>query len=99
MRPKEELIAITTEKIVAEQLSLVYGVKPVHIRKIPEHGRVFNCTIYLLKKKMLRRDDFVLYTAGVYTNKEHVSNLIETHKIMDMLNYAKKLKSHGNYGY
>jgi hypothetical protein len=41
-------------------------------------------------KRLLERDDYVLFTAGVRTETPHESNLIEIHKVADLLKVVDK---------
>jgi hypothetical protein len=41
-------------------------------------------------KRLLERDDYVLFTAGVRTETPHTSNLIEIHKVSDLLKFVNK---------
>lgn len=89
-RLKQPIIAVTDNQIVKRQLELVYGVQPVYIR-YREAGDIIRNTAEILKQKgLVDEKDYVLFTAGVRTRQAHESNLIEIHRISDLLMVPKK---------
>lgn len=88
-RLKQPIIAVTDNPMVKRQLELVYGVKPVYIR-YREAGDIIRNTAEILKQKgLVEEKDYVLFTAGVRTRQVHESNLIELHRISDLLMIPK----------
>ncbi len=84
-RLKQQIIAVTDNHMVKRQLELVHGVKPVYI-KYREAGDIIRNTAEILKNERHIEDkDYVLFTAGVRTGQIHESNLIEIHRISDLL--------------
>lgn len=89
-RLKQPIIAVTDDRMVKRQLELVYGVKPVHIPYHEAADIILNACQVLEDRGLLEGDDYVLFTAGVRTVEPHQSNLIEIHKVADLLKVAKK---------
>ncbi|MFB0563559.1 MAG: pyruvate kinase [Candidatus Lokiarchaeia archaeon] len=89
-RIKQPIIAVTDNEMVKRQLELVYGVKPVYIRYREATDIILNVCVLLEEKKLIEDKDFVLFTAGVRTEKAHESNLIEIHRISDLLRVTKR---------
>ncbi|MFH1403488.1 MAG: pyruvate kinase [Candidatus Altiarchaeota archaeon] len=83
-----DLIAITEDRRVRRKLELVYGVKPVYHNYFPEKNRIKAVAEYCLDRKMVGKDDIVLFTAGVYTQTPS-TNMVELHKISEILKYHK----------
>ncbi len=87
-RLKQPIIAVTENEMVKRQLEIVYGVEPVYL-KYREAPDIIRYTAQILKEKALIKDeDYVLFTAGIRTRQPHESNLIEIHRIADLLSGA-----------
>ena len=86
-RIHKDVIALTDGEKVAKKLNLVYGVKPVVYDNMPARERVKNSAIYLQKKGLLKPEDTVLFTAGVYTEREHATNVIQIHMMKEFTEY------------
>lgn len=80
------IIAITPDEKVRRQLELVFGVCPVHIDYRKEEDRTLYVTRKLRSLEMIRDKDIVLFTAASRTAKRHASNVIEIHKVEELLN-------------
>jgi pyruvate kinase len=89
-RLKQPIIAVTDNEMVKRQLELVYGVHPVYIRYREAGDIIRNAAEILKEKELIKEKDFVLFTAGVRTGQTHESNLIEIHRISDLLSDSKK---------
>ncbi len=89
-RLKQPIIAVTDNKMVKRQLELVYGVKPVYIRYREATDIIRNTAEILRNEKLIEDKENVLFTAGVRTGQKHESNLIEIHRISDLLGASKK---------
>lgn len=92
-RMREEVLAVTTNKVTYRQLKLVWGVEPIFITKFPEVAIITNITKKLLEKDMIRKDELIVFFAGVKTLEEEVSNLVEIHKINSILEYDNRVKN------
>ncbi|MFH1448219.1 MAG: pyruvate kinase [Candidatus Micrarchaeota archaeon] len=82
------IIAVTDDPETHGQLELVFGVKPVLIKRIPKRKRVLGVAEQLHSKGIIGKGETVLFTAGVRTSKKHASNLIEIHKIQELLKFS-----------
>lgn len=89
-RPKQPIIAVASDRMVKRQLELVYGVTPVYARYHEADDIILNACEILVERRLLEDDDYVLFTAGVRTEIPHESNLIEIHRVSDLLNVADK---------
>jgi pyruvate kinase len=89
-RPTQPIIAVASDEMVKRQLELVFGVTPVFARYHEADDIILNACRLLVDKGLLEDDDFVLFTAGVRTEIRHESNLIEIHKVADLLKLANR---------
>lgn len=89
-RPTQPIIAVASDEMVKRQLELVFGVTPVYARYHEADDIILNACQVLVEKDLLEDDDFVLFTAGVRTETPHESNLIEIHKVADLLKLASR---------
>jgi pyruvate kinase len=89
-RPKQPIIAVASDEMVKRQLELVFGVTPVYARYHEADDIILNACQVLVDKGFLEESDHVLFTAGVRTQIVHESNLIEIHKVADLLRVANK---------
>lgn len=88
-RMREEVIAVTTDKTTYSQLELVWGVQPILINEVPEVALITNISKKLLSKDVIREDELVVFFAGVKTLEAEVSNLVEIHRIHEILEYNR----------
>jgi pyruvate kinase len=86
----QQIIAVTSDKIVRKQLELVYGVYPVHIDYRKEKDRILTVASTLHHMNLLNDKDTVLFTAAFRTKMKHASNLIEIHQIKELLDFKTK---------
>jgi pyruvate kinase len=89
-RPKQPIIAVASDEMVKRQLELVFGVTPVYARYHEADDIILNACQVLVDKGFLEENDQVLFTAGVRTQIVHESNLIEIHKVADLLRVANE---------
>ncbi|MCW4015598.1 MAG: pyruvate kinase [Candidatus Bathyarchaeota archaeon] len=87
----QPIIAVTSSPIAKRQLELVYGVVPVLVDYRQETDRILAVACSLYSMKLLDIKDTVLFTAAFRTKQKHASNLIEIHKIKELL----ELKENG----
>jgi pyruvate kinase len=87
-RPRQPIIAVASDRMVKRQLELVYGVTPVYARYHEADDIILNACQILVEDGRLEPDDYVLFTAGVRTEIPHESNLIEIHRVSDLLKVA-----------
>lgn len=84
------IIAVTDDQITRGQLELIFGVHPVLINKIPKTKRILKVAEYLYGRGLVHDGETVLFTAGVRTSQKHASNLIEIHKISELLKFSSR---------
>ncbi len=89
-RPQQPIIAVASDRMVKRQLELVYGVTPVYARYHEADDIILNACEILVEGQLLEPDDYVLFTAGVRTEIPHESNLIEIHRVSDLLKVANQ---------
>jgi len=89
-KPQQPIIAVASDRMVKRQLELAFGVTPVYARYHEADDIILNACQILVRKGLLEHDDYVLFTAGVRTETPHESNLIEIHKVADLLKVADK---------
>ncbi|MDX1701487.1 MAG: pyruvate kinase, partial [Melioribacteraceae bacterium] len=86
-RIPQKIIAVTPDRIVKKQLELVYGVIPIHYDYRGEEDRLLSVAHRLHSMNLLNDDDLILFTAAFRTEMKHSSNLIEIHKLKELLNF------------
>jgi pyruvate kinase len=82
-RLKAEIIAVTQSLDVQKELMMHYGVNPT-ILKLPKTNKIVSCAKQLYKKGLLKKNDLVLFTAGVYAKKSGNTNMLEIHRISEL---------------
>ncbi len=82
---KQKVIAITPSDTVKKKLELYYGIIPVVIPEMPTRERIEKTAKYLLKRKLIAKNDLLLFTAGVFPVKTGSTNLIEVHRAKDLI--------------
>lgn len=84
-----DIIAITVDRKLLQQLQLVYGVKPI-IGKWYKSKSVIRHVKRLYDQGMLKNEDVIIFTSGTLSSFIGMSNRIEVHHIGDMMTYVKK---------
>jgi pyruvate kinase len=84
----QPIIAVTPEKRVKKQLELVFGVSPIDMNYVEEKDRILAVANRLRSTKLIDPKDTVLFTAAFRTRATHASNLIEIHKIRELMELA-----------
>jgi pyruvate kinase len=88
-RVGKDIIAITDDKAVCRKLQLVYAVQPVHHDYFKQSHRILKIARFCEKEGLVRKNDLVLFTAGLYTDKP-TTNIIQLHRIDELIGYGKK---------
>ncbi len=83
-RLKQRIFALTNSETVKRQLNLFYGVIPLYF-EIPDKKIIKTAGKFLYDREHINKKDFILFTAGIRTKQKHASNLIEIHKINELL--------------
>ena len=89
-RLKEDIIATTPNRKVKNLITLYFGIHPVVIERFPKRDAVLKVAIDLYNKNLLNKKDLVLFTAGIYTCRHRTTNLIQIHRINELLEYSKQ---------
>lgn len=85
----QPIIGVTPQESVAKQLELVFGIYPVQIDYRGEAERVVAVAKKLYSMGLIKKEDTILFTAAFRTVKKNVSNVIEIHKIGELLKFVK----------
>ena len=85
----KEIIAITNNEKVRKKLELVYGVNPL-VFKLPRFHRMPSVAQYLLDRSIVKRGDHIVFTAGMYTRKQHITNAVHIHEVGELIDYMAK---------
>lgn len=85
----KEIIAITGSQKVKKKLNLAYGVFPI-VHKSLKSLDIPHSAKYLLKRGLVNVNDLILVTAGMYSKKQHKTNVLHIHKISELIDFAKK---------
>lgn len=83
-RVDKDIIALTADKCVRRKLNLVYAVTPIYHPYFRGAHKVRKIGAYLFSKKLLRKNDLVLFTAGGYSQKPS-TNTIHLHRVRDLI--------------
>jgi pyruvate kinase len=81
----QPIIAVTPNKRVKKQLELSFGVYPVQIDYLKEDDHILATAKKLRSMGCIRDQDTILFTAALRTSKPHSSNLIEIHKLKELM--------------
>ena len=88
-RLKQPIMAVTPSKLSANKLALSYGVYPVRFDYMGEEDHILSTVEMLFSKGLIRGEELVLFSAGFRTYTSHKSNLIEIHKVEDLMRFIK----------
>ena len=84
----QPILAVTPQESVAKQLELVFGIYPVQIDYRTEKDRIVAVAEKLNSMGLIKNEDTILFTAAFRTAKKHASNIIEIHKIKELMNFV-----------
>jgi pyruvate kinase len=93
-RPHIPIIAITNSEETLLKLKLVWGIIPVIIKPIPVNSIMATLAHHLTEKNILSKHDLVVFIGGVRTVQSNVLNMVEIHKVDDILKYREKYIHH-----
>jgi pyruvate kinase len=89
LKPTQEIIAVTPNPIVQKQLEIAYGVTPIFQNYLNERERILSVAKNLYSLKLIDNEDIVLFTAASRTTEEHYSNIIEIHRMKEILKFIE----------
>ncbi len=81
----QPIVAVTPDKTVKKQLGLVFGVYPIQIDYRTGKDPIITVANKLHSMNVIYDKETILFTAAFRTNQEHASNLIEIHKIEELM--------------
>lgn len=85
-RPENLLIATTHVEEVARKLSLVWGVHPIHTRKVEQTDQLIDNSISeALKNGYIKEGDLIVLTAGIPVATKGSTNMIKVHTVANVL--------------
>ncbi|MFH0863350.1 MAG: pyruvate kinase [Candidatus Altiarchaeota archaeon] len=82
----KDIIAITDDQAVCRRLHLVYAVTPAYHEYFKHSHRILRIAKFCAKAGLVRKNDLVLFTAGLYTDKP-TTNIVQLHRIDELLRY------------
>jgi pyruvate kinase len=89
LKPTQEIIAVTPNPIVRKQLEIAYGVTPIFQNYLHEDERIISVAKKLYSLRLINDEEIVLFTAASRTTEEHYSNIIEIHKMKELLKFIE----------
>jgi pyruvate kinase len=89
-RPHVPIIAVAHDERIKRQLQLVWGVTPVIFEndQMHAHDTIPRALKTALLARLVREDDLIVATAGINTRKRGSTNLIEIHRVRDIVDVA-----------
>lgn len=85
-RPNNPLIATTHVEKVARKLELVWGVHPIHTRKVEQTDQLIDNSISeALKNGYINEGDLIVLTAGIPVATKGTTNMIKVHTVANVL--------------
>jgi pyruvate kinase len=97
-RPEADIVAMTPDEKTTRQLALVWGAQPVDINKGREHkitttrDLIYWSTLCAYKNKLIKKSDRVIITAAHPLNVRKRTNLIEIHRVGELIGNKGKNK-------
>ncbi len=88
LKVEPEIIAVTPSKMVRKQLELAFDVRPLCYDYQKDKDRILGVARELHSRRLVGREETVLFTAAFRTATEHSSNLIEIHKLGEIVDYV-----------
>ena len=80
-RPNATIVAITPFKTVCNQLSMIWGVIPIHQKQSANINQLYkSVNKILLKRKLLNKNDNFLLTSGTLKNIKHSTNMLQIYQ-------------------
>src|SRR3989344_3874666 len=88
-RLDHEIIAITDSEKIRRKLELHYGIRPVVFKDMPEWDKILASAKFCYANGLIKKNELVIFTAGIFSTQENISNLIQVSKIADAIKYYK----------
>ncbi|NTV24158.1 MAG: pyruvate kinase, partial [Nanoarchaeota archaeon] len=84
-RLRQQIIAITPDKTICKALTLYYGIEPMQIPVMPRKKIMKEVAKFLQSRKMIHKNDLILFTGSIYKKESGSTNLIEIHSADEIL--------------
>jgi pyruvate kinase len=84
------IYAVTKSEMIRRQLMLYFSLIPIVHHTSFWSDKKHRTVRDFYKKKIINKNDLVLFTAGLHTLKEKKTNTIQVHKISELLEYLKR---------
>ncbi|MBN1923591.1 MAG: pyruvate kinase [Nanoarchaeota archaeon] len=81
-KPERVLIAFTNNELIARQLMISYGIKPLYYKKLDKYD-IKEATKLCLKKKLVKINDFVVFVAGLFI--KNTTNTITIYNVKELI--------------
>ncbi|MFT4310699.1 MAG: pyruvate kinase [Candidatus Woesearchaeota archaeon] len=86
-RLDKKILAVTHDKLVAQQLELVWGVTPVYIEQALTSRPAYTVTKYLVAQGFVKKTDVLAFIGGIATKEPSIINRLEVHQAGDLIEY------------
>jgi len=81
------IIAITSSDMIKRQLMLYYAIEPINYKSNFWDHPIIKIAKYLYKKKLIKKDEKILFTAGLHVKNGKKTNTIQIHDVEDIIDY------------
>ena len=80
-RPHATIVAITPFKKVCNQLSMIWGIIPVHQKQPTDINQLYKLVNHILiKRKLINRNENFLLASGTLKNIKNSTNMLQIYK-------------------
>ena len=81
-KPKQPIIATTTDKNVLRRLQILWGVTPFLMKEVDNTDELINTSIEIAQQKeLISKGDYAVITAGVPINVKGTTNFLKIHEV------------------
>ncbi len=93
-RMDRDIFAITSKHKTYRQLNLYFGITPI---KMPDAKQTtYYIAKHLFSKKLINKNETIIFSAGTYEYRSHHSNMIEVHATEDLLKLGEQKRHYRN---
>lgn len=86
-RISKPILAVTSSPMVAKQLMIYYSINPIYYGSNFWTKPIISTAKYLFKKKLIKKSELLLFTAGLNTKGGKKTNTIQIHKLSDLAEF------------
>jgi pyruvate kinase len=81
-RPRQPIVALTSDIGTLNHLSLVWGVQVYLIKNLLKRGKIFNfIRLILMRLKLVKLSDKIIITTGIFTRSPDTAKIVKVHRI------------------